>query len=100
MPFPYSATTGIARQYQGIMAKMGVKKWPFTSMEGFINARVTVEALKRAGRNLTRERFIAALESMEKVDLDGFMVDYSSTNREGSHYVDLTVISKDGRFLR
>lgn len=100
VPFPFSATSGIVREYQQIMTKMGVKNWSFASMEGFINAKVTVEALKRAGRDLTRERFIAALESMNRVDFDGYMVNFSRNNHQGSRYVELTVISRDGRFLR
>jgi ABC-type branched-subunit amino acid transport system substrate-binding protein len=100
VPFPFSATSGIVREYQQIMTKMGVKNWSFASMEGFINAKVTVEGLKRAGRDLTRERLMAALESMSKVDFDGYMVDFGRSRRQGSHYVELTVISRDGRFLR
>lgn len=99
-PFPFSATSNIVREYQQIMTKMGVKNWSFASMEGFLNAKVTVEALKRTGRDLTRERFMSALESMNKLDFDGYMVNFSKTNHQGSHYVELTVISRDGRFLR
>ncbi|GAB3542828.1 ABC transporter substrate-binding protein [Noviherbaspirillum agri] len=100
VPFPFSATSGIVREYQQIMTKMGVKNWSFASMEGFLNAKVTVEALKRTGRDLTRERFITALESMGKVDFEGYMVNFSRNNHQGSHNVELTVISRDGRFLR
>jgi len=99
-PFPFSATSGIVREYQQIMTKMGVKNWSFASMEGFLNAKVTVEGLKRTGRDLTRERFMAALESMGKVDFEGYMVNFSRNNHQGSHHVELTVISRDGRFLR
>src|SRR3569833_1019647 len=63
-PFPFSATSGIVREYQKIMAKMGVKNLSFGSMEGFIDAKVTVEGLKRAGRHLTRESFISGMETM------------------------------------
>lgn len=100
VPFPFSATSGIVREYQQIMTKMGVKNWSFASMEGFINAKVMVEALKRTGRDLTRERFLATLESMNRVDLDGYVVNFSRNNHQGSRYVELTVISRDGRFLR
>jgi len=34
-------------------------------LEGFINAKVLVEGLRRAGRDLTRENFLGALESIE-----------------------------------
>lgn len=99
-PFPFSATSGIVREYQQIMTKMGIKNWSFASMEGFISAKVTVEGLRRAGRDLTRERFTNALESLGKFDLDGYLIQFGKTNHLGSHYVELTVISRDGRFLR
>jgi ABC-type branched-subunit amino acid transport system substrate-binding protein len=100
VPFPFSATSGIIREYQKIMTKMGVNNRSFSSMEGFVNAKVTVEGLRRAGSDLTRERFINAMESMDKVDFDGYVIDFNKSNHQGSHYVDLTVISKQGRFLR
>jgi branched-chain amino acid transport system substrate-binding protein len=60
---------------------------------------VVVEALKRAGRDLSREKFVDALESME-VDLGGFHVGYSPKNHAGSKFVDLTIIGREGKFLR
>ena len=41
----------------------------FRSLEGFINARVIVEALRRAGPNPTRTSFRQALESLKNFDL-------------------------------
>ncbi|HEY0845518.1 MAG TPA: ABC transporter substrate-binding protein [Noviherbaspirillum sp.] len=99
-PFPFSATSGIVREYQKIMDKMGVKNRSFASMEGFITAKVVVEGLRRAGKELTRERFITALESIGRWDMDGYLINFSSTNHNGSRYVELTAISRDGRFLR
>jgi branched-chain amino acid transport system substrate-binding protein len=59
-----------------------------------------VEGLRRTGRDLTRERFMTALESIGKIDFDGYLIHFSKADHQGSHYVELTVISKDGRFLR
>ncbi len=100
-PFPFSVTSGIIREYQMVMKKMGVKTpLSFISMEGFINAKVMVEGLRRAGRDLTRERLIAGLESIGRLDMEGYLINLSKTDHTGSHAVELTVISKDGRFLR
>lgn len=99
-PFPYSATSAIVQEYQKVMKRMGVPTHSFAGMEGFIDAKVTVEGLRRAGRNLTRESFISALETMKMFDLGGYTVNFSSESHEGSRFVDLTVISRDGRFLR
>ncbi|HYD60352.1 MAG TPA: ABC transporter substrate-binding protein [Noviherbaspirillum sp.] len=99
-PFPFSATSGIVQEYQRVMNKMGIKNWSFASIGGFINAKIMVDGLKRAGRNLTRASLIDALESMNKVDYDGFVINYNKNSHLGHRYVELTVISRDGRFLR
>jgi len=99
-PYPYSGTDILVREYQRVMKIMGVKNYSFASMEGYLDAKVTVEGLKRAGKNLTRKSFIRGMESMHKVDLDGYVVDFSETSHQGSHFVDLNVISRFGQLIR
>lgn len=99
VPFPYSPLTGIVREYQMRMQEAGHKDFDFTSLEGFIAAKVMLEGLNRAGRNLTRENLVAELERLHQWDLGGFMISYSPTSHEGSHYVDLTIIGRGGRFV-
>ena len=41
----------------------------FVGLEGYINARVLVEGLKKAGPDITREKFIEAIESINNFDL-------------------------------
>jgi ABC-type branched-subunit amino acid transport system substrate-binding protein len=45
------------------------QRYSFISLEGYVNARVVVEALRRAGPNLTRLAFRQALESLKGFDL-------------------------------
>ena len=59
-----------------------------------------VEGLRRTGTDLTRERFIAAMEKMKEVDLGGYTVNFSPTDHSGSKFVEMTVIGKDERFMR
>jgi ABC-type branched-subunit amino acid transport system substrate-binding protein len=100
MPFPWGAAVPVVREYQGLMARAGQKELTFTSIEGFIAAKVFVEALRRAGRDLTRERLIATFEKMNDVDVGGFYVGFTPTNHNASKFVDLTIIARDGKFLR
>jgi hypothetical protein len=37
---------------------------------------------------------------MSDVDLGGFYVGFSPTNHNASKFVDLTIIARDGKFLR
>ena len=54
----------------------------------------------RAGPRLTRDGFVAALEGMRDVDLGGMTVRFSPTHHTGSDFVDLTMISRDGKYIR
>lgn len=63
-PSLFSAASDILQDYQRVMNKMGIKNWSFASIAGFINAKIMVDALKRAGRNVTRASLVDALESM------------------------------------
>jgi hypothetical protein len=69
-------------------------------MEGYVNAKVLVEGLRRAGPKLTREGFVRAMESMQRVDFGGLMVTYGPDDHTGSEFVELTMIGKHGKFLR
>jgi len=101
VPFPWSSSgVRVVKEYQEIMTKAGNTDFNFSSLEGFIVAKVMVEGLKRAGKDLTREKLIAALESMNKVDLGEFVVSFSPTNHSGSKYVNITMIGRGGKFLK
>jgi len=100
VPFPWSGTEAVTRDYQALVKKSGGKDYSFTELEGYLAARVLVEGLKRAGKDLSRERLIAALESMSKTDIGGFRIDYSPTNHNASTFVDLTIIGRNRKFMR
>jgi ABC-type branched-subunit amino acid transport system substrate-binding protein len=100
VPFPWGKAVPVVKEYQQLAKKAGYTDYNFSAMEGFLAAKVLVEGLRRTGRNLTRDRFISTMESMSDVDLGGFYVGYSPTNRAGSKFVDLTIIGRQGRFLR
>lgn len=101
VPFPWHKATPVVAEYQRIMARSGINNFNFSSLEGFIAAKVFVEGLKRAGRELTRDKLIRSLETINgnNSDAGGFIVNFSSTNHNGSKYVDMTVITKDAKFL-
>jgi branched-chain amino acid transport system substrate-binding protein len=100
VPFPWSPSVPIVKEYQAVLTKAGHTDFNFSSLEGFIVGKVTVEALRRAGKDLTREKLIAALEGMNNVDLGDFVVSFSPTSHSGSKYVDLTMIGQGGKFIR
>ncbi len=98
MPYPWNDTTPIVRDYQKLLGKQG--KPSYFGIEAYVMARVLVEAMRKAGRDLTREKLIASLEGMQNHDLGGYRVNFSASDRQGSRFVDLTVIGSGGRVLR
>jgi len=99
-PYPFSATIPIVKEFQdSIKGKQDVAA-SYASMEGFIAAKVLVEGLKRAGPKPTREKLVAALESMNRFDLGGLDVTYGPGKRTGTSYIDITIVSKTGKFMR
>src|SRR2546425_384360 len=100
MPFPWGAAVPVVKEYQRLSTKAGHSDFNFSAIEGFVVAKVFVEGLKRTGKVLTRETFIDTVESMQDVDVGGFYVSYSSKNHAGSKFVDLTIIAREGKFLR
>ena len=100
VPFPYVTNTPIVREYQQAMTAAGEKAFDFSSMEGYLSARVFIEGLRRAGKNPTRDSLISGLESIRDQNLGGFIVNFSPTKHTGSNYTDLTIIGRNGKFIR
>ena len=101
MPFPFSTTTPISREYLEAVRKAGGDAKPnYSSMEGYLAAKVLAEGLRRAGRNPTRETLITGLESIQKTDFGGFLVDFGPKDHVASRFVDLSMLTEDGRVRR
>jgi len=98
MPFPFSLTTPISREYLAAVQKAGGDNKPnYSSMEGYVAAKVFTEGLRRAGKAPTRDSLINALESVQSMDLGGFMVGYGARGHVASRFVDLSMLTDDGR---
>jgi branched-chain amino acid transport system substrate-binding protein len=98
VPFPWSTDSKIVSEYQKAIGSEA--NYSFTSLEGYIAAKILVVGLRKAGKNLSRETLVDALASSSVIDLGGFKVEFSPTNHNGSSFVDLTIISKDKQFKR
>jgi len=100
MPFPYSPVTPIASEYlSAVRTKQGLSP-NYSGIEGFVAAKVFTEAVRKAGRNLTREGFIGAVQSLRNLDLGGFPIDFGPNKHTGSRFVELTLLTPDGRIRR
>jgi branched-chain amino acid transport system substrate-binding protein len=70
------------------------------TLEGFMAAKVLVEAVRRAGASPTRESILASMQRMGRVDLGGFTVDLSRNGRDHGAFVDIAMIRRDGGLLQ
>ena len=87
------------KEYKQLMHKYFPEKKPsFVGLEGFIDAKVMVEALRRCHGVFSSENLVKALESFKDYDPGiGATIDYGPHDREGLDIVYLTQI-QNGRF--
>ena len=98
MPSPYNAARPIAREFVEAVKKAGGDyQANFSSMEGYIAAKVFAEGLRRAGPKLTRDTLISGLEGMGSQSLGGFSVSFSASDHVASSFVELSMLTGDGR---
>jgi ABC-type branched-subunit amino acid transport system substrate-binding protein len=101
MPFPFSLATVLSREYLDAVKKAGGGATPnYSSMEGYLAAKVFAEGLKRAGKNASRDQLIAGLESIQNQSFGGFNVTFGPRNHTASTFVDLSMLTEDGKVRR
>ncbi|RZL61036.1 MAG: ABC transporter permease [Variovorax sp.] len=98
VPSPYNAANGITREFADAARKSGGTVKPnFSSMEGYLAAKVLTEGLRRSTGRATREGLIAGLESIDRQSFGGFDVSFSPRNHVASKFVELSMITGEGR---
>jgi branched-chain amino acid transport system substrate-binding protein len=99
MPYPYSPATPLSSEYLAAgKAADGDRFEPnYSSIEGFVAAKTFSEAAKRISGTPSPEALITSLESLRELNLGGFFVDFSAAKHTGSRFVDLTILSADGK---
>jgi branched-chain amino acid transport system substrate-binding protein len=87
-------------EYKSALAKFFPGETPdYVSLEGFVAARVLVEALRRAGPQLDTEKLVGALEGMRDLDLGlGTPVNYGRTEHQAVHKVWGTELNGSGHY--
>ncbi|MCP4482736.1 MAG: ABC transporter substrate-binding protein [bacterium] len=99
-PNPKKNDLKVAGEYREIYRRYYPKReFNYESFEGFINAKVLIEALKLAGEDLNRKKIVLALESMKNVDIGGFQISYGVLDHNGLDDIYLTQLNSDGRFV-
>ena len=102
MPYPYTQATLLSSEYLAAgKAAQGDKFQPnYSSIEGYVAAKVMVEALRRPGGAASADGLITALESLRDFNLGGFFVDFGPQKHTGSRFVDMTILTAEGKLRR
>ncbi len=101
MPYPLAPITALAGEYLAA-GRVAMPDFDpnYSSMEGYVAAKTLVEGLRRMGTHFSQEGLITGLESLHAYDLGGFFVDFAAQKHAGSKYVDMTILTADGRVRR
>lgn len=100
VPDPWHAVNPLALQYRAAMTAAGASELSYQSFEGYIAARVLTEGLRRAGPAPTHGTVRQALSQLGELNLGQFTVRFSPTRNLGSTYVDLTMVSSTGKYVK
>lgn len=98
MPAVRTSTLPVVRDYRRAVEAVKGSPTGF-GLEGYISGRLIAEALRAAGPNPSRARFIAALESPAVTQVGGFPVRYRNEPREGSPFVEMAIIGGQGKLV-
>ena len=100
--FPYerSLAAPIVKEAHDLALAKGQAEVTPAMLEGFAAAKVLVEGLRRAGKDLSRTGVQKALEGMQKVNIGGLDISYGPKDHTGLDYAELSIVGADGRFRR
>ncbi|MBP6764054.1 MAG: ABC transporter substrate-binding protein [Rubrivivax sp.] len=100
VPNPWAGKTALVREYQRDYRKaLPDAAFSYGSLEGYATAKALVLALRSAGKQPTRASLLAALQDFD-ADLGGLSVRYRQGAHTGSRFVDLALVSREGRFVQ
>lgn len=101
IPYPFTQSAPIIGEYQKAMKQHApAEPLSFSSLEGYLGARIAAEAVRRSGPVVNRERLLAALRSMGEYNLGGVYVNYLPARKKGWGGVELTIINSAGNLRK
>lgn len=100
VPIPNGVRIKVVSEYIQALTELGRGTPSFYGLEAFIEAKVMVEGLKRAGANPTPASLVKSLETLRDFDLGGYYVTYKPEAHTGSLFVEVNVINSFGEVKR
>ncbi|SOC14662.1 amino acid/amide ABC transporter substrate-binding protein (HAAT family) [Rhodobacter sp. JA431] len=101
VPFPSDTSVPVVARYNAALKALDPKAAPgFLSLEGYVAGRLAIVALEAAGKSLTRETYLTALQNLGEVDIDGLKLHFGPGDNQGFDDVFLTQISAEGTIAK
>lgn len=101
VPSPGSTSNKLVRSYKLAMTQHAPQQaLSYFGLEGYIEMRIVVEALKRIKSIPTREALRSALESLGQMEMEGLDVIYRPGLHRGLQFVEMTVFGGRGSIMR
>lgn len=101
VPDPNSRAVPLIKEIQENFQKFSPKDVSInqTFIEGYLGAKILGEALRRAGPNPNRKKLRDTLEAIKDYDAGGVFIGFSPEKHAGSHFVDITILNRNGKLL-
>ncbi len=100
VPSPSSAVPVVRECAKALEAAGSKTLMNTTQLEACFAAKILAEGIRRAKKPVNAQSVLEALSSLGAYDLGGFSVSFASNQRHGSKFVELAMVTKDGRFTR
>lgn len=98
VPNPFSTARPITREFLDAIARGGNKVQPnYSSLEGFLAARLLTEGARRAGSRVGSGTLVSGLEAIGDTSFGGFSISLSADNHVASRFSELSMLTGDGR---
>lgn len=97
---PIDGHSRVVLDYKAALGRFFPGEAPdYVSLEGYVNALILIEALRRAGPQLDIEKLVDTLEGMKGLDLGlGAPINFSSSDHQGSRLIWGTQLDNTGRY--
>lgn len=99
VPFPFRQTTPITRDLAAVVTRANLEP-SYDYMFGYLNMRIMLEGMRRAGKKVTSETIVKGMESLSNYDFGGYKVSYGPNKHHGSSFTEITIVGPGGRWLR
>jgi ABC-type branched-subunit amino acid transport system substrate-binding protein len=96
VPNPRSNIPAVAECDKALEAA-GIKTMNSTHLEACFGAKVLAEGVRRAKKPVTQKSVLEALSNLGTYDLGGYKVAFGPGAHHGSKFVDLAMVTRDGK---